>query len=55
MRCTKKAISALVIGSIVTVGALQWNANAVGAAEENTAIVGVGALTESFSICASRG
>ncbi|MBQ4522993.1 MAG: C40 family peptidase [Lachnospiraceae bacterium] len=48
MRYTKKAISALMLGSIVTVGAFQLNVNPVGATEENTAIVGVGAITEDF-------
>ena len=48
MNYRKKAISALMLGSIVTVGALQMNIGSVGAAEENTPVVGVGALTESF-------
>lgn len=48
MRYTKKAISALMLGSIVTVGVIQMNIGSTGAAEENTPVVGVGALTESF-------
>ena len=48
MRYTKKAISALMLGSIVTVGVIQMNIGSAGAAEENTPVVGVGALTESF-------
>lgn len=48
MKGTKKAVSAFVLGSIVTVGALQMSFQPVGAAEENTAIVGVGAITENF-------
>ena len=45
MRYTKKAISALMLGSIVTVGVIQMNIGSAGAAEENTPVVGVGALT----------
>ena len=48
MRYTKKALSALMLGSIIAVGTFQLNTDTVGATEENTAIVGVGAITENF-------
>ena len=48
MRHTKKSIGVLMMGSLLTIGSLQWNIDKIGAAEENTAVVGVGALTENF-------